>query len=46
MMKKCKINLIEDWPASSPDLNPIENIWNLLKKKLRQKLPKTKNELI
>ena len=36
------------WPAQSPDLNPIENIWNYIKNK-RQKefgFPATKQDLI
>lgn len=35
-----------NWPARSPDLNPIENIWYLIKHRIGQHFPTNRDECI
>ena len=36
---------ILDWPGNSPDLNPIENLWAIVKQRLRKRDCTTKEKL-
>ena len=37
-MKEKEIKVL-DWPGNSPDLNPIANLWEVLKNKVADKQP-------
>lgn len=34
-----------EWPAQSPDLNPIDNLWAIVKERVALLQPKNKNGL-
>ena len=33
------------WPARSPDLNPIENVWDIMGRNVRRCVPETLTDL-
>ena len=39
------INFLDNWPPCSPDINPIEIIWAIMKKKIEKLNPSNINEL-
>jgi transposase len=44
-LKRHKINFIEAWPARSPDMNPCENLWGILARRVALCGPTTVDEL-
>jgi hypothetical protein len=34
-----------DWPSNSPDLNPVKNLWNIVKTKMEKRMPKNISKL-
>jgi len=39
------VNVIQNWPSHSPDLNPIEEMWALLNQRVAERHPKSQEEL-
>ena len=44
-LKAKKIKILEDWPPNSPDLNPIENLWAVMKQEVARSAPKNVHDL-
>jgi transposase len=35
-LKQHKVQVVAEWPANSPDLNPIENLWSWVQRQVNK----------
>lgn len=40
------IDLLRGWPANSPDLSPIENVWSMVQSRVNDKIVSSRNALV
>jgi len=42
---KNNVPQVMDWPSNSPDLNPIENLWSIVKRIVGKRMPRNLEDL-
>ena len=45
ILLKNNVPQVMDWPSNSPDLNPIENLWSIVKRNVEKRMPRNLEDL-
>ncbi|CAF4963476.1 unnamed protein product [Rotaria socialis] len=41
MIQSTEVPEVIDWPSNSPDINPIKNVWSIIKRHVEKRYPKS-----